>query len=180
MRPARSARLVHGLSSRIGAVTESFLKPVHRLELTVPATTSNLGPGFDCLSVALDLRNRIVVERAETFSMEIKGEGSWTLPRTRDNLVVRSTERALGFMEQQLPPLRFECHNAVPPRRGLGSSSCAIVAGFAAGLAFGGKELYTRERSSPRPPAPVPPPTDSRARWGGEEWGRGEGRGSDK
>jgi len=131
------------LSSRIGAVEESRRRPVHRIELTVPATTSNLGPGFDCLGIALNMHNRIVIERADTFSMHIEGEGRWTLARDESNIIVRMTAKALGLMEKSMPPFRFECQNAVPPRRGLGSSSSAIVAGFAAGLAFGGKKLYT-------------------------------------
>jgi len=139
----RRARRAHVLSSRIGAVTESFFSPVHRVELTVPATTSNLGPGFDSFGIALDMHNHISIERADAFSMEIHGEGEDTLARTEENLIVRMTAKALSLRDKPLPPLRFKCNNAVPPRRGLGSSSAAIVAGFAAGLAFGGKELYT-------------------------------------
>jgi len=136
-----SVRGAHGLSSRIGAVEESFQKAVHRVELTIPATTSNLGPGFDCFGIALNLHNRIVIERADKFSMQIFGEGRWTISRTEENLMVRMTAKALGLMDQPMPPLRFTCHNAVPPRRGLGSSSSAVIAGFAAGLALGGKKL---------------------------------------
>jgi len=141
MRPLSRARGVHVLSSRIGKVQESFHLPVHRIEMTVPATTSNFGPGFDCFGAALNMHNRVIIERAEKFSMHISGEGAWSLTRTDQNLIVRMTAKALGLMEQEMPPLRFECWNAVPPRRGLGSSSSAIVAGYAAGLALGGKRL---------------------------------------
>eukprot|EP00908_Phaeocystis_cordata_P024096 Transcript_6570.p2 GENE.Transcript_6570~~Transcript_6570.p2 ORF type:complete len:396 (+),score=132.31 Transcript_6570:91-1188(+) len=137
----KGARSLHGLKSRIGARAESFLEPVHRLELMVPATTSNLGPGFDCMALALDMHNHIVIERADSFSMDIKGEGEWTLSRTEDNLIVKSAAKALSVLGKPLPPLRIVCNNAVPPRRGLGSSSAAVVAGFAAGLALGSKPL---------------------------------------
>jgi len=142
LRASTRVRGAHKLSSRIAAASESFFEPVHRVELTVPATTSNLGPGFDCFGLALNMHNRVIIERADAFSLDIYGEGSTTLARTEENIIVGMTAKTLGLMDKAMPPLRFECHNAVPPRRGLGSSSSAIVAGFAAGLAFGGKELY--------------------------------------
>jgi len=137
------ARGAHKLSSRIGAAFESFFTPAHRVELSIPATTSNLGPGFDSFGFALNMHNRIVIEKADSFSLDVYGEGLETLDRTENNLLVRTTAKALSLMDKPMPPLRFECHNTVPPRRGLGSSTTAILAGFAAGLAFGGKELYT-------------------------------------
>ena len=59
------------------------------------------------MSVALNMHNRIVVELADEFSMVVKGEGRWTLPPTEENLIVRSTKKALGLMEKEMPPLRF-------------------------------------------------------------------------
>ena len=135
-------------SSRIGATWESFFQPAHRVRVSVPATTSNLGPGFDCFGLSLDLRNNIVVERADEFSISIFGEGEGggsSIPESEANLVVRKCYEALDALGklEQMPPLRFECHNVVPSRRGLGSSSSATLAGLAAGLALGGRELYT-------------------------------------
>jgi len=109
----------------------------------VPATTSNLGPGFDCIGLALNMHNSIILERADSFSVEVFGEGAESLDRTESNVLVRTTAKAFALMGKEMPPIRFVCHNAVPPKRGLGSSSTAVVAGFAAGLALGGKELYT-------------------------------------
>ena len=60
-------------------------------------------------------------------------------------MIPRVTRRAMEQLGVECPPLRFECQNAVPPRRGLGASSSAIVAGYAAGLAFGGKRLTSPE-----------------------------------
>jgi len=107
----------------------------------VPGTISNLGPGFDCFGFALDVENRVVVERADQFSISIHGEGESGLPRSQENVIARMAAKALEEMGMEVPPLRFECHNAVPPRKGFGSSSAAVVAGLATGLAFGGKDL---------------------------------------
>jgi len=127
---------------------ESFFTPAHRVILSVPGTTSNLGPGFDSFGLALDMRNRIIVERADQFSIEVHGEGAegeGMIRADESNLVVQMCYRALRALGRldSMPPLRFECHNTVPCQRGLGSSSSALVAGLAAGLALGGKELYT-------------------------------------
>lgn len=141
-RPAAEARaLSTALTSRIASITESFFTPVQRVTLSVPATISNLGPGFDCFGFAIDFENRVVVERADKFSIEIHGERT-NLPLTEDNLLVRMTHKAFHELGVKPPPLRFECHNAVPPRKGFGSSSATVVAGLAAGLAFCGKDLH--------------------------------------
>uniref|UniRef100_A0A7S2CUX3 GHMP kinase N-terminal domain-containing protein n=1 Tax=Haptolina brevifila TaxID=156173 RepID=A0A7S2CUX3_9EUKA len=126
---------------------ESFFTPAHRVVVSVPATTSNLGPGFDSMGFALNLRNRVVVERADEFSIEVYGEGQDgnMIPSNESNAVVQGCYRALESLGKlsSMPPLRFECHNTVPCLRGLGSSSSALVLGLAAGFALGGKELYT-------------------------------------
>ena len=103
---------------------------------------------FDSFGLALDMRNRIIVERADQFSIEVHGEGAegeGMIRADESNLVVQMCYRALRALGRldSMPPLRFECHNTVPCQRGLGSSSSALVAGLAAGLALGGKELYT-------------------------------------
>jgi homoserine kinase len=131
----------NALTSRISSITESFFTPVHRVTISVPGTISNLGPGFDCFGFALDVENRVVVERADQFSISIHGEGESGLPRSQENVNARMAAKALEEMGMEVPPLRFECHNAVPPRKGFGSSSAAVVAGLATGLAFGGKDL---------------------------------------
>ena len=136
----RHSSVIH---SRIQRVQESFFKPVDRVVINVPATTANLGPGFDSFGFALDVWNRVIVERADKFSMTITGEGSDRLDCSEDNMVPQMTYRALRALGCEVPPLRFECMNAVPPTRGMGSSSAALVAGLAAGLAFGGKDMST-------------------------------------
>lgn len=139
-----SRRAFTGIS-RIGNTWESFFEPAHRVGVTVPATTSNLGPGFDSFAMAMDMSNEIIVERADKFSISILGEGNGGdehIPANEDNVIVQSCYKALQSMGKPVPPLRFECHNTVPALRGLGSSSSALVAGLAAGFALGGKEVY--------------------------------------
>jgi homoserine kinase len=106
----------------------------HRSSCTVrvPATTANLGPGFDCLGLALALWNTF------TFSLEgegvlvtAEGDGSSVLPGDKSNLVARSFLRLCGEVGKGVPTgLRIHCENRVPLASGLGSSSTAIVAGL--------------------------------------------------
>jgi homoserine kinase len=114
--------------------------PVGRsVSVEVPATSANLGPGFDCFGLALDWRDRIEVEVIEAgFVAEVTGEGAATLPRDESHLVIATIlegVRKLGG--NSLPGLRLRAHNTIPHGRGLGSSSAAIVSGLraAAGLA---------------------------------------------
>jgi homoserine kinase len=116
---------------------------VDKVVINVPATTANLGPGFDAFGFALDVWNRVTVQRADEFSMTITGEGADRLKNDQSNMVAQMTAKAFAALGQEMPPLRFECQNAIPPTRGMGSSSAALVAGLAAGLALGGKDMST-------------------------------------
>jgi len=75
--------------------------------------------------------------------MTITGEGADRLSTDENNMVARMATKALETLGCETPPLRFTCQNAIPPTRGMGSSSAALVAGLAAGLAFGGKDMST-------------------------------------
>ena len=87
-----------------------------RVEVNVPATSANLGPGFDSFGFALGVWNKVTVERADSYSMTISGEGEEIIDRSEKNIVVKMCKRALGVLGKQMPPLRFECQNAVRPR----------------------------------------------------------------
>jgi homoserine kinase len=102
-------------------------------KIRVPASTSNLGPGFDALGLALSLHNELVVERADRLTVEIVGEGSGVFPEDESNLVIVAARRACEEASYSLPPLHVRCDNAIPADRGLGSSSAAIVAGLLLG-----------------------------------------------
>ena len=102
----------------------------------VPATTANLGPGFDCLGMALDLWNEVRAAPSDSPSVSIEGEGPGTLPSGTDNLVYRSIARLFQAAGAPPPLLRVHCVNRIPLERGLGSSAAAIVGGLVAGRAL--------------------------------------------
>jgi homoserine kinase len=110
----------------------------------VPATSANLGPGFDCLGLALELRDTLVGEIASAdLEVRVAGEGAGDVPLDERHLVVRSMRAAFEAMDRQPTGLHVACTNRVPHSRGLGSSSAAIVGGIvlARGLVQGGDAL---------------------------------------
>ncbi|MFI5906989.1 homoserine kinase [Dactylosporangium sp. NPDC051541] len=97
----------------------------------VPATSANLGPGFDALGLALTLYD--VVEARVTaggVTVEVTGEGAGDLPSDESHLVVRAMRRAFEVLGERPAGLALRCRNGIPQARGLGSSSAAIVAGI--------------------------------------------------
>jgi homoserine kinase len=100
----------------------------------VPATTANLGPGFDTLGLALSLYDELTVTaRAETgASVEVIGVGEGEVPTDESNLVVKAIAYTFAAYDQPLPGLDLVARNAIPHGRGLGSSGAAIVSGIMA------------------------------------------------
>ncbi|MFN6132122.1 MAG: homoserine kinase [Synechococcaceae cyanobacterium] len=111
----------------------------------VPATTANIGPGFDCLGAALDLSNRFelrVMEGGpERFELIIEGPDGSHLRGGPDNLVYRSAQRVWREAGKDPVALEARVQLAVPPARGLGSSATAIVAGLVGANALIGSPL---------------------------------------
>eukprot|EP01059_Diplonema_ambulator_P017147 TRINITY_DN29127_c0_g1_i1.p1 TRINITY_DN29127_c0_g1~~TRINITY_DN29127_c0_g1_i1.p1 ORF type:complete len:344 (+),score=86.18 TRINITY_DN29127_c0_g1_i1:78-1109(+) len=107
----------------------------------VPATTANLGPGYDVLGMALDIWQEVTCERAEEFSMVTKGEGEEMVPKDKSNLILKGIERAFEMAGKPVPPLKITVVSQIPFMRGMGSSSAGLVAGLLAGLALTGHEL---------------------------------------
>lgn len=103
----------------------------HRSAVRVPATSANLGSGFDALGLALNLHDDLTVE-ATTGGLEIdvRGEGEQDVPRTEDHLVVRSLRRGLDHAGAPQVGIRLRTENRIPHGRGLGSSAAAAVAGL--------------------------------------------------
>ena len=121
---------------------------IERATIRVPATSANLGPGFDCLGIAVDLWNETTVTRGESF-VKIQGEGADSLPTDNSNLIAKSARHAFQTLGVNSVDLVFECINNVPLTRGLGSSSAATVTGIAAAFAFANQDfsdVKTRER----------------------------------
>jgi homoserine kinase len=98
-----------------------------------PASTANLGPGFDAVGVALDLWNELVAEESETFGVEVLGEGADEVPRDKTHLALRAFE-----LFSPTDGYRFTLRNRIPLERGLGSSAATIAAGMVAGAAAAG------------------------------------------
>ncbi len=114
------------------------------VRVTVPATSANLGPGFDSLGLALSLRDELEAEVSDGgLRVEVTGAGADDVPRDESHLVVRSMRAAFDAMDAEPPGLALRCDNVIPHGRGLGSSSAAIVAGvaLARALVAGGQLL---------------------------------------
>lgn len=107
-----------------------------------PATSANLGPGFDALGLALSLYDEVTAELTvgET-SVEITGEGAGELPVDESHLIVRSMRATFAEIGVSAPGIRLTCRNRIPQARGMGSSSAAIVAGVKLGNALAGAPL---------------------------------------
>ena len=103
-----------------------------RIRVRVPATTGNLGPGFDCLGMALDIWNMVEAERSGRPIVSVWGEGQNELPTDESNLVYRSSMRLLEAVGETGLHLHVRCKNNIPLKRGLGSSAAAIVGGMVA------------------------------------------------
>ena len=99
-----------------------------------PATSANLGPGFDAFGLALELRDEVTVEATDApgLSVEVHGEGAHEVPRDESHLLVRAIRAGFDALGGQPPGLRVVCRNRIPHGRGLGSSSAAICAGLVA------------------------------------------------
>ena len=112
-----------------------------RYVLEVPATTANLGPGYDAFGLALGMHNTVYAELAEDWSVEIQGEGADHLRADATNVVARAMRRV--FEEAGVPgrAAAISCVNANPAGRGLGSSAAAIVGGALLGNALLEKPL---------------------------------------
>lgn len=109
------------------------------LTVRVPATSANLGPGFDCLGLALDLWLEVRARPADRDRFSYRGEGK--VPERADGLVHAGFRAAFVRMNRPVPTVAFEAHNPIPLARGLGSSSAALVAGAALADAWSGGAL---------------------------------------
>jgi homoserine kinase len=112
-----------------------------RAHVRVPATSANLGPGFDALGLALALHNEVVAEEADRVSVKIRGEGEDRLARDGSNVVARAVKLAYEAAGRPFRGCALECVNRIPTARGLGSSAAAWVGGLAAGNALLGSPL---------------------------------------
>jgi homoserine kinase len=111
----------------------------------VPATTANLGAGFDALSLALDRYLSITVEPAKSLSIEARGLDCELIPTCADNLIVRVAGSVAARRKRNLPAFRLVIENQIPLARGLGSSAAAIIAGISCYEGVTGDRLTDQE-----------------------------------
>jgi homoserine kinase len=112
-----------------------------KVTVRAPATVANLGPGFDCFALALDLMNEVTADTAAPPAVRVEGEGKDELPTDASNLVFRTISYLAREAGGTLPPFELTCLNRIPLQRGLGSSAAAVVAGLLIGDAVLGTGL---------------------------------------
>jgi homoserine kinase len=122
------------------------------VRVTVPATCANLGPGFDALGLAVDLRDvveahTVPAQAAGSLTIAVEGVGAADLPRDESHLVVKAMQVVFQLAGEEPPAIDLRCVNEIPHGRGLGSSAAAIVAGVLAARALveGGPDLVDDE-----------------------------------
>ena len=128
------------------------MKPVFKaqpIQVQVPATSANLGPGFDSLGLALSLHDRYIAQVLDdaVIDIDITGEGADNLPRNEKNLVIKSMYKGFEFLGGKPRGVALRALNVIPHSRGLGSSASAIVGGLslARALVLGGNERMSND-----------------------------------
>lgn len=112
-----------------------------RASIRVPASSANLGPGFDVLALALDLHLQVDGEEAPRTVIRWAGEGTGEVPLNGRNLIVRAAQEPFMTWDRPLRGLQLEVRNEIPIGRGLGSSAAAIIAGITIGARLRGLRL---------------------------------------
>lgn len=126
----------------IGAPDSEYQLPVGlSVRVRVPASSANLGPGFDCLGLALSIYDEVAVTVTDgdgvgDITVDVEGEGSTSVPLDARHLVARAVVRGLETAGVAVPGFHLETRNAIPHSRGLGSSAAAVVGGLAAASAL--------------------------------------------
>ena len=116
--------------------------------VNIPATSANMGPGLDCLGIALDVWNTGKVFDGNS-SVDVNGYGEEVLPRDETNLVYKGFAEFFRVIEQVVPPVKLVCENNIKLARGMGSSSAALVGGLFAANSYAGALGYDYEPVKP-------------------------------
>jgi homoserine kinase len=128
------------------------MKPTFKaqpMQVQVPATSANLGPGFDCLGLALNMHDRYMAQVMDEpgVDIDVTGEGADSVPTTDKNLVIKAMYKSFDFLGGRPRGIALRQLNVIPHGRGLGSSAAAIVGGLALAraLVLGGNERMSYE-----------------------------------
>jgi len=108
------------------------------VKIKIPATSANLGPGFDCLGLAIALYNEVSIKPASYQSISVKGEGEENVKLKNNNIFVSIFYEIYQELVGKKDPFRFEFYNNIPFSRGLGSSSAVIVGAIASAYEMAG------------------------------------------
>ena len=114
-----------------------------KIKVSVPATSANVGSGFDALGLAVTLYNTVTFE--ESDKLDISAADGTRIPRNESNLVYRSAKGLFDKVGKKIPPLKIVQTNPIPMARGLGSSSACIIAGLLGANRMLGDVLNTQE-----------------------------------
>jgi len=115
------------------------------LFVSVPATSANLGPGFDTLGLAINFRNEIIIKPSRFFSVSTRGEGAEN-PHIRKNILFMNIfDKQYKILKGRRDNFRFEFNNRIPISRGLGSSSAVITAALTAAFVASGQRYNKRK-----------------------------------
>jgi homoserine kinase len=115
------------------------------ITIRVPATSANLGPGFDSLGLALDLWNETVITLAIEYTVQVNGEGRERLSHGENNLIIQAARKLAEHVGKHLPPFHVDCTNRIPLSSGLGSSAAAKLTGLLGANILLGKPLSKEE-----------------------------------
>src|SRR3974390_1925105 len=105
------------------------LKPVQWKTVRVPASSANLGPGFDALGLALQVHLVCRFRPSERLAIRVQGRDSAMISTGEDNLIWQTALRVAADTKQKLPPIELDISNNIPLGKGLGSSAAALTAG---------------------------------------------------
>lgn len=114
------------------------------IHIKVPATSANMGPGFDCAGIALNLYNELWVEEIES-GIEISSKNGKTIPKGENNLIYSTIKSFYQEEEIPMPGIRIIQEDNIPMTRGLGSSAACIVGGLIAANSLSGKNYSVEE-----------------------------------
>lgn len=115
------------------------------VKVRVPATTANLGPGYDVLGLALELYNFIEMEKADKLSIEIEGEGADSLPKDESNIAYQSAQEVFKTVNGKPLTVNLKLTNNIPLARGLGSSAAARIGAIKAANELAGRRLTSEQ-----------------------------------
>ena len=128
------------------------MKPTYKaqpVQVQVPASSANLGPGFDCLGLALNMNDRYMAQVMDEpgVDIDVTGEGADSIPTTDKNLVIKAMHKGFDILGGRPRGIALRQLNVIPHGRGLGSSAAAIVGGLALAraLVLGGNERMSNE-----------------------------------